>query len=256
MQNSPKACMDGKRILITGIRDSSLDRLIEQLSAHGAEVDSIPLISVEYSPLDLLSLEMSQNEWVFFTSKNGVHAFFQAIPALDSGTKIAVIGPSTAQAVSTYGYVADFVSPQANAKASAQAFLAYLESSYPFSVTPPRILWPCGSRAYPDLAKELQAGGCSVQASVVYQTHSAVLSASQTALLQAQAWDYVVFGSASAVQAYAALSPFDSPETLYACLGHKIQQAIIGSGLQGRCIQGQESHYDSLLKVILSSKSA
>jgi len=255
MQNPSQVCMNGKRILVTGIRDSFLESFIEKLSNAGAEVDSIPLISVEYTSRDELSTDMSQNEWVFFTSKNGVHAFFQTFPALDAGIKIAVIGPSTQQIVFTYGYVADFVSPHANAKSAAQAFLAYLESSYPCSVKAPTILWPCGNRAYPDLAQELQAGGCSVQASVFYQTHSAFLTASQTEQLQTQVWDYVVFASASAVQAYAALSPPENPELVYACLGAKTKQAVMESGLQGSCIQGYESHYESLLEAILYSKS-
>jgi uroporphyrinogen-III synthase len=255
MQNPLNKGIAGKRILLTGIRDASLESLIERLSFLNAEVTCIPLISVAYGSSNELSLAVLQSDWVFFTSKNGVHAFFQALPALDSSVKVAVIGSSTAQIVSTYGYTADFVSAEANAIAAAQSFLAYLESTYPYSVTSPGILWPCGNRAYPDLAQELEAGGCSVQVLVLYQTHAAVLSDVQKKQLSTQQWDVVVFGSASALHVYAALSPLESPETIYACLGKKTKQAVIDSGLQGRCIQGQESHYGSLLDVIVSSQA-
>jgi uroporphyrinogen-III synthase len=263
--------LHAKHILVTGIRDQSLYRFVKQLTDYGAEVEVIPLIEIRFLSVNFDEVTSFNPDWIFFTSKNAVKAFYKeqerlALPTLDSASarkggistsiyngkaKIAVIGPSTEQTLNLYGEEADFISPKANAQAAVQAFLEHI-SIYPEENPKPLVLWPCGNRAYPDLALGLLSAGCTVYPLIVYETLDAHLSELEKAKIKTQKWDSVVLGSASAVQAYAALLPNEDPETVYACLGVKTKQAVIDAGLKSSCIQGENSHYDSLLEAILS----
>jgi len=254
-QHFSEQSLNTKQILVTGIRDQSLYSFVKKLSDSGADVESIPLIEVRFLPINADDVQAFAPDWIFFTSKNAVHAFYQPVETRSqnflSSSKIAVVGPSTAEALRSYGKKADFTSPKANAQEAVQTFLEDL-SKHPNEKQKPLILWPCGNRAYPDLALGLLSAGCNVYPLVAYETLDATLSETQKEKLQTQTWDIIVFGSASAVQAYTALSLQENPKTVYACLGSKTRLAVTDAGLKGLCVQGRDSHYDSLLEAILT----
>src|SRR5436309_6051491 len=98
----------GKRIVVTRARKQA-GKLSSQLRELGADVIELPTIRIE-PPSDLREFaELVQDahsyDWIVFTSVNGVEAFFEIFFKLYDdtreigGTKIAAIGPATAQRV-------------------------------------------------------------------------------------------------------------------------------------------------------------
>lgn len=103
--------LTGKRIVVTRSRKQASE-LSDQLSSLGADVIELPTIRIE-PPTDLRAFaELVQDahsyDWIFFTSPNGVNAFFEMFYKLYDdareigGAKIAVIGPATAQRVKDF----------------------------------------------------------------------------------------------------------------------------------------------------------
>lgn len=110
----------GRTFIVTRTREQA-SGLSHRLADAGAEVIEIPTIKVvppeSFDSLDgaISKMKDSRYEWVIFTSPNGVRRFFQR--AFDKGfdarifktSSIAVIGPSTADALKEYGLAADLV---------------------------------------------------------------------------------------------------------------------------------------------------
>lgn len=110
----------GKTFLVTRTREQA-SALSGLLISSGADVIEIPTIRIKdpesFTSVDE-SIEKLQNQyyqWVIFTSPNGVDRFFSrlSIGNIDSrifaGTKLAVIGPATGEALKRYGLRADLV---------------------------------------------------------------------------------------------------------------------------------------------------
>ncbi|WP_020470312.1 uroporphyrinogen-III C-methyltransferase [Zavarzinella formosa] len=110
----------GLRVLVT--RPSKQAKtLTRQLELDGAVPYSLPVIEAEapadWSGVDVAvsQLEAGRFSWIVFTSANGVQFFFQRLKEVGKdarvlgGTKIAVIGPSTAEALAEYHLVADLI---------------------------------------------------------------------------------------------------------------------------------------------------
>jgi len=110
----------GRTIVVTRTREQA-GRLSDRLADAGADVIEIPTIKIvppdSFESLDaaISLMKDSRYEWVIFTSPNGVRKFFQR--AFEQGfdarifraSSIAVIGPSTADALKDYGLAADLV---------------------------------------------------------------------------------------------------------------------------------------------------
>src|SRR6266700_7611056 len=100
--------LSGKRIVVTRTRKQA-GALTSQLRALGADIFELPTIRIE-PPTDLREFakivqDAHVYDWIVFTSPNGVDAFFKIFYKLYDdareigGTKIAAIGPATAQRV-------------------------------------------------------------------------------------------------------------------------------------------------------------
>ena len=103
----------GKRVLVTRAR-SQASRLAESLEAHGAETD--PGASHTHMPVSRHQRvgyrhfrNISEYDWITFTSPNGVRGLRDRLAALslDSralfGVRVATVGPATASAVAEMG---------------------------------------------------------------------------------------------------------------------------------------------------------
>ncbi|NVN94535.1 MAG: hydroxymethylbilane synthase [Bacteroidetes bacterium] len=108
------------KIIISTRAIESGDSLPDLLKSQGANVISLPMIEVspaqlENSEKELLN-KLSDFDWIFFTSKNGVLNFFKHLSDLKGSTalpeniKIAVIGSRTASELDYYGYAPSFIS--------------------------------------------------------------------------------------------------------------------------------------------------
>jgi uroporphyrinogen III methyltransferase/synthase len=110
----------GKRVVVTRAREQA-SGLSERLRELGAEPVEFPVIRIvamaDHAELDAAidGLRSTSYSWVVFTSANGVRFFRERLESrgLDarvfSGTRIAAIGPATADALREIGIRADFV---------------------------------------------------------------------------------------------------------------------------------------------------
>ena len=107
---------------------SQIDDIIHIASARGIEIVSLPLIKTENLKFKIDENKMRQVDWLFFSSVNGVHAFFERLRELDihprQETKIGAIGMKTAEALAYYGLKVDFVPEEAYGK---NLFLEFLK---------------------------------------------------------------------------------------------------------------------------------
>ena len=108
----------GKTVVVTRSRQQA-SKLVELLAAAGARCLEIPTLEIgppdDFAPFDQALKDLAQYQWVVFTSANGVAAFMDRlfgqgrdVRAL-GGSKIAAIGPATAESLRAYGLKADVV---------------------------------------------------------------------------------------------------------------------------------------------------
>ena len=108
----------GKKVLIT--RDSAGNAEFAcKLAARGAQAIDYPTFEIQdltdTKEFKEIFKQLTDFDWVFFTSPAGVGLFFEAAERLNkdarifAGTKIACIGSETANALDDFGIKADFV---------------------------------------------------------------------------------------------------------------------------------------------------
>lgn len=89
------------KVAVTGTDE----RLAERLRAEGLDVLSAPLIRIE--PIDGPPIEGKLYDWILVTSRNAVEPLLQRL--VGEPTRIAAIGPGTADALRTRGIEPDLV---------------------------------------------------------------------------------------------------------------------------------------------------
>jgi uroporphyrinogen-III synthase len=218
----------GKHVVLTRPQGLDCDRgeadaLMAQLMQWGARVSRIPLIEVCPVPWQLPA-DMAW-DWLFFTSQNAAHAFYQAIDLPKNqlaNLSIAVVGPATGEALVAYGQKATFTAPRYDAENAAEAFCDA------YSCKGLRVLWPCGNLANSQLSDILSAAGAVVTPLVVYETTVRAQLPPVEAALLASGVDMVVLASPSAVSAYQQVvhsMAMSRDDVAIACLGPKTAEA-------------------------------
>ncbi len=194
--------MFGKRVLVTRTR-SQASMLSELLSHEGAEPIEVPAIEIapltDYSAVDQAISSLSDYDWAIFTSANGVRATFERMESLNLDsrafgcTKVAAIGPATAEALALYGIRADCVPTQYVSEAVIDA-LALL------GLRGERVLIPRANKGRVELVQGLENLGADVHDLPIYCT--VVPEGSQKLaqeLLKGGNIDVVTFTSSSTV---------------------------------------------------------
>ena len=220
----------GKRVLVTRAREQA-SVLSDLLMSRGAEPVEFPVIKiapvVDTSALDAALADLGRYDWVVFTSANAAPALAARMEAagLDArafaGTKIAAIGPATADALrSGLGLRADFVP----AEAVAEALLAEWPD---VDMAGKRVLIPRALEAREILPDQLRERGAAVDVIAVYET---LLDENEGADLRARLErgeiDAVTFTSSSTVRNFARALGSPPPATLRALVGPCIVAAI------------------------------
>ncbi|RJQ31475.1 MAG: uroporphyrinogen-III C-methyltransferase [Actinobacteria bacterium] len=199
----------GKRIIITRSRSQASD-LTVKLEKLGAIVYEIPSIKIEpptnYHQLDLILETLNSNnpyDWIIFTSVNGVIGFLGHLKTFGAdfralqGSRIAAIGPATANALASLGITADALPSEYRA----EAILPLLGD-----VASKNILVPRAEVAREVLPDELKKMGARVEVVPVYKT---VIDESgrekAKKLLEDKAVDIVTFTSSSTVENFLSL---------------------------------------------------
>ncbi len=189
----------GRRIVLTRPRDQ-VGELAEALERLGATVLAMPLVDIEpiedARSLDVALARLEAYRWLVFTSANGVAGLRERLgeKALPAATRVAAVGPATAEAVRTLGVEAAFV-PDRFAAEEIAAGLGPLQGV--------RILLPQADIASPSLAVELRSRGALVDAVAAYRTVAIEPSLHDVSELQ-RGVDAIVIASGSAARSLVA----------------------------------------------------
>ncbi len=156
----------GRRYLIPKIGEKPT-RLKELLQKQGALVDEVSVGRIVYRKRKILIEELEKVDWLVFTSKNGVEAFFKNFfeSGLDvrrlAACRIAVIGEKTADALHPYGLCADLVPDRYDSEAFAKQFLECL--------TGEERVWYLKAEHTDSHLRERAEGRCKWEEIVVYE---------------------------------------------------------------------------------------
>jgi len=159
----------GRRVVLTAAADTSCG-MAEALLARGAVPVCHPLIGIVYprSPRRLLAAldRLDTFDWVAFTSRHAVIAFFSALHARKRDSRalashlVAAIGPGTADALLQHGISADLQPRVATAEGLADDLLAVGNVR--------RVLHPRSRRANGAFARRLRLAGVAVEDPIAY----------------------------------------------------------------------------------------
>ena len=137
--------------------------LADALEALGADVSIVPLIEIrpveDPRALDAAAASLATYDWIVFTSVNGVAAVGERLRGIGE-TRVAAVGPVTADAVRELGVEPSFVAARASEDIAAGLG----------SIAGARVLLPQADIADPRLADELSERGATVDAVVAYRT--------------------------------------------------------------------------------------
>jgi uroporphyrinogen III methyltransferase/synthase len=161
----------GRTVLVTR-PENQADRIAELLRDLGANVLLQPAIEIahppDWSPIDAAIEGLARFDWLVFSSANGVDFFLKRLFALGrdarnlSHTRLAAIGPATADALGRYFLKANLQPEHYRAEALAEALAPHVSEK--------RVLVARASRGREVLAPMLEAAGATVEQIVVYES--------------------------------------------------------------------------------------
>jgi uroporphyrinogen-III synthase len=194
--------LTGWRVLVTraAAQAGELTRHLVDRGASVVELPAIEVVAADPEPLDRAIADLSNYDWVLFTSVNGVAAFCDRLAMRDPSyqsmveRRIGVIGRGTERALLEHGIRVDFVPSQFVAESVLEGLLAR-------GVIGQRILLPRAEIARDTLPDGLRAAGATVDVVVAYRTQVPDAVASDAlALVRDGAIDIATFASPSSVR--------------------------------------------------------
>ena len=229
----------GRRIVVTRPEARPLADELERL---GAEVTIVPLIEIRPAE-DRRALEeavgdMARYDWIVLTSVNGVAAVSDGLARLGGSTRVAAVGPVTADAIRAHGVEPAFVAVRASDDIAGG--LGELDGS--------RVLLPQADIADPALAEELRGQGAEVDVVVAYRT--VLVEPPMWGILPLRIADAVVLASGSACRSLAAAGGAGGAAMLV-CIGPKTAKVAREVGLHVGLV-ADETTSDGIIRTLVS----
>lgn len=236
----------GKRYLIPKIGEKPT-RLRELLTAQGAEADEIQVGVIEYMEGKISAEELGNADWLIFTSKNGVEAFFEGFAknGMDvrrlAGCKIAAIGQKTEETLHSYGLYADLVPNEFHSDALAEELKKHLTGEE-------KVYYLKAANADHHL-REILGHKCKFKEVVVYE-NKAVEPQVQTIRFLEQ-YDGILFSCASSAERFFAFAEDAQVKNrrIYS-IGKKTTQCLEALGIT-EVRQAKRATYEGLVDRIL-----
>jgi uroporphyrinogen III methyltransferase/synthase len=190
----------GRRVVVTRAREQA-GELVMRLQAHGAATIEVPAIEIREPTDGGAALagavdRLGDYDWVVLTSPNGARRLLGAVrdrgrdARAFAGTRLAAIGPGTAEALAEATLAADLVPPRFVAESLLEALPAAGASGG-------RLLLVRAAVARDVLPDGLRDKGWDVDVVEAYRTERAALAEEQAAAVAAA--DVVTFTSSSTV---------------------------------------------------------
>lgn len=189
--------LSGKRYIIPKIGEKPT-RLKMLMQAQGAIVDEVQVGAIEMTGNLPGPEALHDGDWLVFTSKNGVEAFFQSFQekGLDirglAGCKVAAIGKKTAELLGSYGIYPDLTPKEFHSDALAEELCRHLSGSE-------QVWYLKGGNADSHL-KEALEGSCRCEEVVVYENRP--ITPELGLLKPMDRYDGVAFTCASSAQRF------------------------------------------------------
>ncbi|NLE37088.1 MAG: uroporphyrinogen-III synthase [Pirellulaceae bacterium] len=166
-----RAGLRGRWVLVTRPRRQAAD-VVERLRSLGATVVSRPAIAIrppdDWAAVDAAIARLEEYDWIVFSSVNGARFLLDRLEEQSSGldrlgkTRLAAIGPGTADALAQRGLRADLIPAAYRAESLAEALVVEAAGKH--------FLLARASRGREVLADRLSAVGARVDQVVVYRS--------------------------------------------------------------------------------------
>jgi uroporphyrinogen III methyltransferase/synthase len=241
----------GLTVAVTRAR-ASASGLARRLQSLGARVVQAPAIRTEALPGPAPDLALY--DLVCLTSPVGVESLFERLHAGGqdaralADTRVAAIGPGTAEALAARGILADIVPERAVAEGLVDALA---------DLTPPvrRALIARASEGREVLPDALRARGAEVDVLALYETIAEDPPAH--VLREALAADYITFTSASTVRFFlrAVGDAKRSPDTRIVSIGPITSDALREHGLEPH-VEARTHDIDGLVQALLADAAS
>ncbi|MBP1968812.1 uroporphyrinogen-III synthase [Virgibacillus natechei] len=213
--------LHGKKILIT--REArQANEFTEKVLKYGGKPIEVPLLKLtgkNHTDNRRFFQDLTMYEWIFFTSTNGVHYFFQLASEyqIDTGVlkdkKLAVVGHKTGNVLKTYGFTADFIPTTYNATVMASEFLNRYTVDNP-------ILLVRGNRSRDVIPVEFSKHGVAYDSMEVYEiTYNYQMTERLNAVSRDYDIDFITFTSPSTVEAFTEMTMVHSGNEVCVCIG-------------------------------------
>jgi len=236
------ATLAGRRVVVTRRKGQS-SRLLELLKGLGATVLEVPAIEItappDWAPLDEALAGLSRYDWVVLASANAVSAVRgrMSVLGLDPrlgarGARLASVGPATTAALRA-SFPADRATLEPEADFRAAALVDALGRR---GVRGARILVPASTRARAELPEGLRALGARVDVVAAYATVEPPGLAEAVNGCLDQGFDLALFGSPSAVEAFAVAAGERAQDLPVAVIGPTTEAAARAAGMDVRAV--------------------
>lgn len=223
----------GKTVLVTRGKEQA-KAFSEKLREAGAIPVEIPLIAISPSPyrdkIERCAHQLSDYDWLVFTSANGVRFFFPFVNKKTPLPKVVVVGKKTAAALKAHGVFPAVVPDEFVAE-------GVIEALKPLVKPRDRVLLVKGNLARTALRDALVDMGADVTDLIVYETSMNEAGKEQLLyLLREKKLDVITFTSSSTVQSFMRMMEGEDIASLLAgcaiaCIGPITKETAEKAGL-------------------------
>ncbi|MYL58907.1 uroporphyrinogen-III synthase, partial [Virgibacillus halodenitrificans] len=211
--------LQGKKILVTR-EENQAKEFADLILEHQGTPIEVPLLTVsckDQKDNQEVLQSISNYDWIFFTSANGVKCFFDLAqryldPENGFPANIAVVGHKTGNVLKMFGYSATFTPSVYNAEIMGSEFL----TEYP---EPGSILLVRGNLSRDILPNFFFNNGLNFESIEVYETSYNFLVKEQlNNHLEKSHIDFITFTSPSTVESFCAMAA-KKTGFVYVCIG-------------------------------------
>jgi uroporphyrinogen-III synthase len=255
--------LQDKRVVVTRAEEQSR-ALVQALREKGAVPVLVPMVA--FAPADEPGLideairAMERFDWVFLTSQNAVRALQERceilglpLPGAARASKIAVVGPATAEAAASAGLRLEYVAVKHQGTSLAEELAEKVKGQ--------SVLLPRSDQANPELVKKLEKLGARVKEIVAYKTLGPdELDLARAEVVLREGADAVLFFSPSAVnhlQEFLGKERFLalSRKALFAAIGPVTAKALRNAKIE-RVKTAEDTRVAAVLEVLTDYFSA